>query len=226
MDIELYYQEKGSGEPLIMLHGNGEHGGYFKHQIACFSGRYRVMTIDTRGHGQSPRGEKPFTIRQFAEDLHDFMDEHQIEQAHILGFSDGGNIAMTFALKYPERVNRLILNGANMYPGGVKANVQIPIVLGYRAAKLLGRRKPEVQKKAELLGLMVHEPNIQPADLQKLQIPTLVIAGTHDLIREGHTKLMYRSLPNAQLAIINGGHGVARQNPEVFNRVVDTFLQH
>lgn len=65
-------------------------------------------------------------IRQFAEDLNVFMNEHEIEKAHLLGFSDGGNIALIVALKYPERVDKLILNGANLNTKGVKPSVQIP----------------------------------------------------------------------------------------------------
>ena len=100
MDIQLNYIEKGSGEPLILLHGNGEDSTYFVHQIESFSKEYRVLALDTRGHGKTPRGTAPFTIRQFAEDLCAFMDQHEIPKAHILGFSDGGNIALTFALRY------------------------------------------------------------------------------------------------------------------------------
>ena len=114
MDIKHFFIEKGQGEPLILLHGNGENSSYFQGQIDEFSKHYRVYAIDTRGHGRTPRGEKPFTIRQFADDLLGFMDEQQIERAHLLGFSDGGNIAMVFAIRYPERINRLILNGANL----------------------------------------------------------------------------------------------------------------
>ena len=133
-DISLHFVEQGRGKPLILLHGNGEDGSYFKHQINCFSANYRVIAIDTRGHGQSPRGEKPFTIVQFADDLQDFMDENGIDQAILLGFSDGGNIALTFALKYPKRVEMLILNGANLFPSGVKARYQWPIEIGYHIA--------------------------------------------------------------------------------------------
>ena len=85
-----------------------------------FSRNYRVIVVDTRGHGQSPRGTAPFTIAQFADDLKDFMDELDISKAVILGFSDGANIAMKFVLKYPERVKALILNGGNLNPKGVK----------------------------------------------------------------------------------------------------------
>ena len=66
MDIEHHYIEQGKGFPLILLHGNGEDGSYFVHQMKPFAQRFRVIAIDTRGHGKTPRGEAPFTIRQFA----------------------------------------------------------------------------------------------------------------------------------------------------------------
>ena len=91
MDIKLYYEEKGQGDPLILLHGNGENGGYFVHQM-------------------------------------------KIDKAVLLGFSDGGNIALIFAMAHPERVEKLILNGANLNARGVKSMVQIPIEIGYRLA--------------------------------------------------------------------------------------------
>ncbi len=65
----LYYKETGEGEPLVLLHGNGEDGSYFSSQISFFRKRYRVIAVDTRGHGRSPRGTAPFTMTQFAKDL-------------------------------------------------------------------------------------------------------------------------------------------------------------
>ena len=219
----MYYQEQGAGAPLLLLHGNGEDGTYFVHQMDAFAQHYRVIAVDTRGHGRSPRGTAPFTIRQFAEDLLDFMDALHLEKAHILGFSDGGNIALTFALRHPERVDRLILNGANLNPAGVKASVQIPIVVGYHIASLF--RNEKARQHAALLGLMVKEPNFSPADLAKLTVPTLVIAGTKDMIREKHTRLIADSIPNTRLVLLPGDHFVANKNPEAFNRAVLDFLQ-
>ena len=103
-DIHLHYIEKGSGKPLILLHGNGEDSRYFKHQIRFFSRSRRVLAVDTRGHGKTKRGTKPFTIRQFAEDLAVFLKEKGIHKADIIGFSDGGNIAIIFAIRFPEKV--------------------------------------------------------------------------------------------------------------------------
>ena len=103
-DIQFYSIERGTGEPLILLHGNGEERRYFARQIRHFAKTRKVIAIDPRGQGQSPGGNAPFTIRQFAEDLHDFMEEKGIERADILGFSDGGNTALVFALQYPQKV--------------------------------------------------------------------------------------------------------------------------
>lgn len=225
MDIKLHYTEQGTGQPLILLHGNGEDSGYFVHQISHFSKEYRVIAIDTRGHGKSPRGDKPFTIQQFAEDLYDFLNEKGIDKALLLGFSDGGNIALEFALKHPERIEKLILNGANLYPSGVKAIYQWPIEIGYRIARLFSNKSEKAKHNTELLGLMVNEPHIEPSELSRLTMPVLVIAGTKDMIKESHTRLIYKSLPNAQLSIIEGDHFVANKSEETFNLMVERFLK-
>ena len=224
MDINHYYIEKGTGFPLILLHGNGEDCGYFVHQMEPFAKHFRVIAIDTRGHGQTPRGEASFSIRQFAEDLLDFMNRHQIEKAHILGFSDGGNIAMVFALMHPERVEKLILNGANLNASGVKRKVQIPIEIGYRIAKLFATKSPAARKNAEMLGLMVNDPNVKAEELSCIQNPTLVIAGEKDMIKDSHTRLIAKSIPGAMLSIIPGNHFIANKNPDTFNEVVLRFL--
>ncbi|MBR5082526.1 MAG: alpha/beta hydrolase [Bacteroidales bacterium] len=223
-DIQLHYIEEGKGQPLILLHGNGEDTSYFEHQIPYFSKNYRVIAIDTRGHGKSPRGEKPFTIVQFAEDMHDFMYEKGIGEAILLGFSDGGNIALTFALKYPDKVMKMIVDGANLFPSGVKPFYQWPIEIGYRIAKLFSKKSEQAKQNAEMLGLMVNEPHIEPSELARLAMPVLVVAGTKDMIKESHTRLIYNSLPNARLSILEGDHFVANKNAEAFNMVVEEFL--
>ena len=223
MDIELFYTKAGSGPPLLLLHGNGEDGTYFVHQIKEFSRDFTVCAIDTRGHGKSPRGTAPFTISQFADDLLAFMDQQGLTQADILGFSDGGNIALTFALRHPDRVRRLILNGANLDPKGVKPLVQLSIVVGYHLASLF--KSPKARAKAELLGLMVKEPRIDPAELKKLTMPVLVIAGTKDMIRERHTRLIANRIPNARLVLVPGDHFIANKTPSAFNRAVRQFLE-
>lgn len=223
-DIFLHYTKTGSGEPLVLLHGNGESGGYFSHQTAYFSRSYTVYALDTRGHGQSPRGTAPFTIRQFARDLLCFLDQQGIEKASLLGFSDGGNIALTFALAHQSRVSRLILNGANLDPSGVKPSVQIPIVLGYKTAALFASKSLQARHNAELLGLMVNDPSIPLAALADLHVPTLVIVGDRDMIKESHSRQIAQAIPCSRLEIIAGDHFIAAKNPDAFNRAVEKFL--
>lgn len=224
MDISLHCEEKGEGFPLVLLHGNGESHSYFESQIEYFSKSRRVFAVDTRGHGETPRGDGEFSIRRFAQDLYSFFLEHKIEKADILGFSDGGNIALLFALKHPNKVRRLVLNGANLFPKGVKPSVQLPIELGYRIAKPFSRFSKKARKNAELLSLMVNDPYIEQNELKLLKIPVLVIAGTHDMIKESHTRLIAEKLPNSRLVIMNGDHFIANKNSKVFNTHVENFL--
>lgn len=225
MNMTLYYREKGNREPFILLHGNGEDNEYFKHQIDYFSDRYRVIALDTRGHGKSPRGTKPFTIEQFSCDLYDFMISRKILNAIILGFSDGANIAMKFAINYPDKVKALILNGGNLNPKGVKRTTQIPIEIGYKIARRFALKSSDAKKSAEMLGLMVNEPNIEPTELSKITVPTLVICGKNDMIKESHTKEIAEHIPNAKLSIIKGNHFIANKRYVAFNKEVESFLR-
>ena len=224
MDIELYYQEKGSGEPFVFLHGSGEDSSYFNNQIEYFQSKYHVIALDTRGHGKSPRGSAPFTIEQFSRDLYEFMQMHQISNAVILGFSDGANIAMRFAMKHPDMVKALILNGGNLNAKGVKRTTQIPIEIGYRIAKHFAGKSQEAKSNVEMLGLMVNDPNIEPYELSQITMPTLVLCGSKDMIKESHTKEIAEHLPNAKLVIIDGNHFIANKCPEEFNQAVNDFL--
>lgn len=224
MDINLNFIEKGEGMPLVLLHGNGGCLECFKSQIEYFSNNYRVIAVDTRGHGKSPRGTMPFSIEQFAIDLKDFIDEMGLKRVILLGYSDGGNIALTFALKYPEYVDKLILNGANLFPKGLKAYCRIPIEINYFFTKILLRFSHKALKKHELLGLMVNEPNISFDELHKLEMPSLVIVGSMDLIKHSHSQNIANSLPNSTFAVIKGGHGIVHDRPNSFNKALEQFL--
>ena len=224
MNFSLNFTEKGYGAPLILLHGNGESSGYFVNQIDRFANEYRVIAGDTRGHGASPRGNKPFTLETFADDLKNLLDSLNIEKANILGFSDGGNIAVIFALKYPERVASLVLNGANLFPSGLKSSFLIPVKVLFAVFSLLSHFSRRAKRRSELLYLMAKQPNIQPERLSSIKCPVLVIAGTQDVIKEKHTKLIAASLPDSSLCFLKGGHSIAKTNSVEFNSAVEKFL--
>ena len=225
MDIKLYYQEKGTGEPLILLHGNGEDSSYFKNQIDYFAKKYRVIAVDTRGHGKSPRGNKPFRLETFADDLKSFLDENNLKRVNLLGFSDGGNIAIIFTLKYPDYVNKLAVNGANLFPSGLKAGFLLPVKLLYGLFYFPARFNKKVKRRLELLALMAKEPDILPEQLNDIKCPVLVMAGTRDLIKEKHTRLIAGSVPNSRLCFLKGDHSIAKTNSLEYNKTVEKFLE-
>ena len=225
MDIQLHAVEMGTGQPLVLLHGNGENSDYFHRQIAFFSQYYRVIAVDTRGHGRSERGTRPFTLEQFAEDLYDFLKSRRISRANILGFSDGGNIALLFAMKYPEQVDRLILNGANLNPYGLKLPVLLSIQRDWCSAAFRSLFDERYVHQKELLALMLAEPKIRKKAVRRVSAHTLVIAGSRDMIRNRHTKKIRRNLKNGRLIILEGTHFIASENNLEFNDAVHRFLE-
>lgn len=225
MPFGLYYTEKGFGTPLVLLHGNGENGEYFKNQIDYFAKKYRVIAVDTRGHGKSPRGNKPFKLETFADDLKSFLDENNLKRVNLLGFSDGGNIALIFTLKYPDYVNKLAVNGANLFPSGLKAGFLLPVKLLYGLFYFPARFNKKVKRRLELLALMAKEPDILPEQLNDIKCPVLVMAGTRDLIKEKHTRLIAGSVPNSRLCFLKGDHSIAKTNSLEYNKTVEKFLE-
>ena len=223
-DIRLYAVEQGEGEPLVLLHGNGEDHTYFQNQIAPFSRFFHVIAPDTRGHGRSPRGEKPFSLETFADDLNGCLEERNIPAANLLGFSDGGNIALLFAMKYPQKVKKLVLNGANLTPKGVKSSVQLPILAGYVTTSLLAHFSRRAKMKHEMLGLMTTQPHISPEQLKSIEHPALVITGDRDMIKPAHSRMIAGALPQGAFCEIPGSHFIAAENSLQFNQEVLAFL--
>ncbi len=224
MNIELYYQEKGDGLPMILLHGNREDSSYFKHQIEYFSKKYRVIAVDSRGHGRSPRGTWLMVLKQFSEDLDNLLEKLNISKAIVLGFSDGANVAMEFAIRYSDKVAALILTGGNLNPSGIKRRVQIPIEINYKISCLFARFFKRAKARTEFLALMTNEPDIREAKLKQLSIPTLVMAGTNDVVKASHTKRIAALIPNAKLKIMKGDHFIVYKQPNEYNKIVDDFL--
>ena len=113
-DARIAYYDAGRGKPLVLLHGNGEDSSYWKAQIPEFTRFFRVIAVDSRGHGASEAGTRGLSFELMAQDLKTLLDTLGIQKAHILGFSDGGNLAIKFALMFPTYVDKLILTGANV----------------------------------------------------------------------------------------------------------------
>ncbi|MDO5142942.1 MAG: alpha/beta hydrolase [Eubacteriales bacterium] len=225
-DAQIACYDVGQGQPLVLLHGNGESSAYWKAQIPEFTRFYRVLAVDSRGHGASERGAVELTFAQMAEDLKTVLDACGVRKAHILGFSDGGDLAIKFALTYPNYVDKLILNGANVEMfAGIKPHVQLPVYVGYALLHGLGRISRRAARKRDVLGLMVHPYGVRMDDLSQLTMPTLILVGEHDMVRDSQTREMAAHIPHCRVEVFrDGDHFIAAKQPSRFNRTVIEFL--
>jgi pimeloyl-ACP methyl ester carboxylesterase len=117
--IELFYEKYGSGNPIVLLHGNGEDHTIFDVLVLQLSQHHTVYAIDSRGHGKSS-SVKSLDYRVMMEDIAAFITKLGIENAMLYGFSDGGIIGLLLAIEHPSMLSKLIISGANTHPGGIK----------------------------------------------------------------------------------------------------------
>lgn len=203
-DIGLYYEITGAGPPLLLLHGNGEDSASMSQQADFFKKHYRVISIDTRGHGKSGFGDYPLSFPLFSEDLAYILDKLEISRVKIIGFSDGGITALHFALLYPDRADKIAVIGANIFPKGLTVEVRTLLWLQY-AAMLPVSIVPSVKKKREILQLMLKHPALTFDRLHGIRARTLILAGERDMVRNAHTIAIADNITDAQLCIFAGG---------------------
>lgn len=219
-DAKIYYEEYGSGEPLIFLHGNNGSIEDFYQQISFFAKHFRVIAIDTRGQGRSTDlSTNNYTYELFANDLYETIQQLHLTKVNLVGWSDGGNTALIFNTQHPELINKIVTIGAVLNPGGVDP-------------ELIANFKKQIEDSSEssnlrLIKLMLNEPNISKIDLKNIENPVLVIAGENDVVKEDHTKEIQRGILNAELLIIpNSTHYVPFEQPKKMNDAILKFLQN
>lgn len=223
-DTDLYYEVYGEGEPLILLHGNSGSIKDYYQQIPVLSKQYKVIAVDTRGQGKSKDiSKKDFTYKLFADDIKALADDLKLDKINIVGWSDGGNTGLEFALKYPDRLNKLVTIGANAFPGGVEGKLIERFTSQMTQLNQLG--PAETFNERRLLKIMITEPNISKNDLNKIKSPVLVIAGDRDVIKADHTEFMSRQIPNAEKKIYKDTtHMVPYERPDELNADILNFL--
>ncbi|BFO64806.1 alpha/beta fold hydrolase [Chryseobacterium sp. KCF3-3] len=223
-DTNLYYEVYGEGEPLILLHGNSGSIKDFYQQIPVLSKQYKVIAIDTRGQGKSiDSSKKDFTYKMFADDVKAVTDQLKLNKVNIAGWSDGGNTGLEFALKYPEKLNKLIAIGANAFPDGVDDRLTDHFENKMLVMKEL--KDPEKFNEQRLLKIMLTQPRIEKKDLNKIGSKVLVIAGDKDVIKQEHTELIAKEIPNAELKIYsNATHMIPFENADQLNTDILNFL--
>jgi pimeloyl-ACP methyl ester carboxylesterase len=231
--VQIWYATYGSGPPVILLHGGLGHGGNWGFQVpALVNSGYRAVVIDSRGHGRSTRDERPYTYELMAADVAAVMDALSLEQASLVGWSDGAVIALMLASQAPTRVTAVLFFACNMDPSGTKEFVFTPII-----GRCLNRHKQDYHRLSttpdqfaafsEAVGLMQQtQPNYSAHDLAQIGVPVTIVQSEHDeFIKREHAEYLARNIPNAEFIALAGvSHFAPLQRPEQFNSAMLAFL--
>ncbi|MEE1943506.1 alpha/beta hydrolase [Pedobacter sp. KR3-3] len=229
--MNMYYETYGEGKPLLIIHGNSGSIGDFSKQIPYFAKKYKVIVADSRDHGKTLdtlNMVDSLSYEQMSDDYAALLSHLKIDSAFVLGWSDGGINGLLLAMRHPEKVKKLAITGANLWPD---TNSVEPFVLKYfdGIKKYYDKQKPSIARTVLLrhFNLLLTQPQIKPASLAKIQCPTLVMAGDQDVIKVAHTLLIAKSIPNSNLWISpNSGHGfLVLRSVDKFNVEVDEFFQ-
>ena len=254
-DGSLYYKKydiQGKvGLPVVLLHGNrGTHRDFSSYIEVLTKAGCSVIAMDSRGHGASvmkmaalkaavlktgrsqEKGKRRWTgAADMAEDVVRLLDHMKIEKAVILGFSDGANTALEFAADHPDRTFKIIAVSANALPGGLIAPMLFMERMRFWWAKAMESIKPDgrigkwCKKEQFLSGLILHSPYLTEERLKRITVPVLLMAGTHDLIKESHTRFIAKCIPDSQLVLIKGGtHQGFFKKKELYTGAISEFL--
>jgi pimeloyl-ACP methyl ester carboxylesterase len=221
--IQMWYGIRGKGPPLLLLHGGGGRSADLVKQATAFSARHTVISPDARGHGRSSDDGEPLHYHDMAEDLVALLAHLKQTGADVVGWSDGGNVALDLALHHPDLVRHLVVFGANSRPEGMTSD----FVSGAEAGDPdHGPLPPGAPLMRRLARLWRTEPQMSVGDLGSIHVPTLIVVGDHDAVRLEHALDMYQAIPRAQLCVIPGAtHGVLLERPDLCNRIVLEFLE-
>jgi pimeloyl-ACP methyl ester carboxylesterase len=231
--IKLWYASFGHGDPVILLHGGLANADYWGSQVRELEKRYRVVVMDSRGHGRSTRNEQPYGYDLMASDVVGLMDFLKVPKAAIIGWSDGAIIGLDIAMHHPERVSKLFAFAANSDPSGV-ADIAHSAVFNAFIARAEQEYEalsptPKDYKRflAQITKMWETQPNWTAADLREIAVPTWIVDADHDeAIKRENTELMAANIPGAGLLIQpEVSHFSFLQDPGQFTADVAHFLQ-
>jgi len=225
--IKLYYEIYGQREPLLMIHGNGGSISSFINQIPYFSKKYQVIAVDSRAQGKSVDTGDTLSFEMMADDFSALLEQQHMDSCNVLGWSDGGITGLLLAIRHPEKVKKLAITGANLWPDS-SAISSADYLWGKNFYDSLCKMQqtPDILHARKLVGLDLFQPNITLEQLKQIKCPTLVIAGDHDIIRTEHTVVIAKSIPRSFLWILpNSSHSTLFDYKDQFNKTVDDFFR-
>ena len=229
--FKMYCETYGSGEPLLIIHGNGASINTLVKQIPFFSEKYKVIVADSRNHGKSIDKRDSLSYEMMADDYAALLSQMKIDSAYVLGWSDGGINGLLMAIRHPEKVRKLAVTGANLQPDTVAVSPDVlkRVTKTYNMFQsMFSEERPKTTLDSivyKYIKLLVEQPNIAKEELQRITAPVLVIGGDHDVIKPAHTLRIFENIPNAYLWILpNSGHATLVTRANEFNRAVDDFF--
>ena len=225
-NFKMYYEVYGTGKPLLIIHGNGGSIQDFKNQIPYFAKNYKVILADSRAQGKSEDARDSLSYEMMADDLDGLLNKLNLDSCYVIGWSDGGINGLLLAARHPEKVKKLAITGANLWPDTTALEPRIyQWIVSTSDSLSKVPQTPAVKAQKKLFNLMAFNPNISTADLKKVQCPTLVIGGDNDVILPKHTMIIADALPKSYLWILpNSGHSTLISYKEIFNQIVGNFF--
>ena len=251
--VDIHYIERGEGLPLLLVHGFQNSHFTFRPIIDRLAGRFRVLALDLRGHGDSDNPAGPYTIQTFADDVLGFLDALEIERADYLGQSMGGRTGTMLGIQHPERLNRLMLSASSCGPPsgayrqmfdeqlavaqseGMEALLEFKVRRdelpeSLREGPLAGEYKERFLKNtpetfADTANALFTMPDLRD-ELHRISVPTWVCHGENDAGPIAFSEVYAKYVPDCATSIIpDAGHSVFWDQPDAFIAQMEQFLE-
>jgi pimeloyl-ACP methyl ester carboxylesterase len=218
---KIFYAVRGSGPTVVFLHGGGDSGEHsFARQLDVFSEHHRIVAPDQVGQGRTPEVPGPLSYTAMMEDTAALLRLLSLQHVDVVGFSDGGILALMLAVRHPELVRRLVISGVNIAPEGLR-----PEDLADLRATQIPKPKTIDEKLAQLWLTSPTDSELNLPLLAKIAQPVLIISGDRDAITLEHTLTIFRALRDAELCVLPGtDHATFSRRSEWLNPIVNAFL--
>lgn len=210
--VSINYEIYGKGEALILVHGNQEDHHIFDSLIESLKDSYQIYALDSRNHGKSSKHDD-FSYEAMTNDLYEFIQKQDLGHPSVLGFSDGGIIALKLAIKAPNVMNKLVLCGVNYDVKGLRKKAFLDMLSEYEKIK------------NPLLKLMIDQPHILKKNIKNIKTKTLIVVGQNDVIKLRHTHKLHHMIRNSKLIILkNRSHDNYVVNKDDLKSIIQNFI--
>ena len=243
-DVELYYEQYGSGEPIIFSHGWLDDCSVWNSQTELFAKNHTVVLYDHRGHGKSAKPRGDYSVQTLSRDLHSFIQILDFEKVILVGFSLGGMAALIFTLEHPAKVAKLVLVGTTpKMATSIYTLFALRYIVPYRTfARIVSRikiYKPSQEIIRDNISRAMAGPKYAAYEcmeeftrnynirnrLSEVSVPTLIIVGEKDRTNLKASERLNREIEGSILRVISGcGHSVMIEKPAEFNQLLRQFI--